>query len=187
MMTITCNNCQTDNLDNSKYCKSCGYELPKNDTHNVDEKVGVEVENKKNTMSKKILGTIIGVLVFFLTYYAVQYFFFQPPSFDKAMMSAASELNKTCPIMIDQYTRLDNAMALPNNSFQYNYTLINIDKSEVNLDTVKKYIEPNIINNVKTNPDLKIYRENKTTMIYNYRDKNGVFVVKIAVTPEMYK
>jgi len=89
--------------------------------------------------------------------------------------------------MIDQYTRLDNAMALPNNSFQYNYTLINIDKSEVNLDTVKKYIEPNIINNVKTNPDLKIYRENKTTMIYNYRDKNGIFVVRIAVTPEMYK
>ena len=89
--------------------------------------------------------------------------------------------------MIDQYTRLDNTVAFPNKSFQYNYTLINMDKSEVNLDTVKKYIEPGIINNVKTNPDLKIYRENNTTMIYNYRDKNGVFVLKIAVTPEMYK
>ena len=42
------------------------------------------------------------------------------------MMAAASEINKTCPIMVDQYTQLDNALALPDNSFQYNYTLIDI-------------------------------------------------------------
>ena len=89
--------------------------------------------------------------------------------------------------MVDQYTRLDNALALPENIFQYNYTLVNITQSEINLDTVKKYIEPSIINNVKTSPDLKIYRDNKTTMIYNYRDKNGVFVFKLSVTPDMYE
>ncbi len=53
--------------------------------------------------------------------------------------------------------------------------------------TVKKYIEPGIINNVKTSNDLKVYRDNKTTMIYNYRDKNGVFVLKLSVTPDMYE
>lgn len=88
--------------------------------------------------------------------------------------------------MVDQNTRLDNVAAFPNNIFQYNYTLVNLEKSEVNIDTVKKYLEPNIINNVKTNPDLKPYRDNKVTMAYNYRDKNGVFVLKIEVTPEMY-
>lgn len=89
--------------------------------------------------------------------------------------------------MVDQYTRLDNAVALPDNAFQYNYTLVDIIQSEVNLDTVRKYIEPGIINNVKTNPDLKIYRDNKTTMVYYYKDKNGVFVFKLAVTPKMYE
>ena len=88
--------------------------------------------------------------------------------------------------MVDKDTRLDNAVALPGNVFQYNYTLINLNKDEVNPDTVKKYIEPAIINGVRTNPDLKIYRDNKTTMTYSYRDKNGVFILKIPVTPEMY-
>ena len=136
--------------------------------------------------SKKIIGTIVGILAFGLSYVAVQQLFFKPVTFDKAMMEAASELNKTCPVMVDEETRLDNAMALPDNIFQYNYTLINLDKSQVNIDTVKKYIEPGLINNVKTNPDLKVYRENKVTMAYNYKDKNGVFILKINVTPELY-
>jgi hypothetical protein len=75
---------------------------------------------------------------------------------------------------------------MPNNIVQYNYTLVNLDKYEVNIDTVIKYIKPGLINNVKTNPDLKAYRDNKVTMAYNYKDKNGVFVLKINVTPDLY-
>ncbi len=134
---------------------------------------------------KKIIGTIVGLVAFGLAYYGAQQLF-KAPTFDKAMMQAASELNKSCPIMVDQDTRLDNALALPENIFQYNYTLVNLDKSEVNIDTVKKYVEPGLINNVKTNPDLKTYRDNKVTMAYNYRDKNGVFILKINVTPDQY-
>lgn len=134
---------------------------------------------------KKIIGTIVVILAFGLAYFGAQQLF-KAPSFDKAMMEAASELNESCPIMVDQDTRLDNAVALPDNIFQYNYTLVNLDKSEVNIDTAKKYLEPGLINNVKTNPDLKAYRDNKVTMAYNYRDKNGVFVLKINVTPDLY-
>lgn len=136
---------------------------------------------------KKLLGIITGIITFGLSYWAIQHFFFSPPSFDKVMMHAASELNKACPIMVDQYTRLDNAVALPDNAFQYNYTLVNLTKAEVNLDTIKKYIEPTIRNNVKTNPDLKIYRDNKTTMVYYYKDSDGAFVYKFSVTPDMYQ
>lgn len=89
--------------------------------------------------------------------------------------------------MVDQFTRLDNSVALPDNSFQYNYTLVEVTKDEVIIDTVKKYIEPNILNTVKTNPDLKFFRDNKTTLIYNYKDMNGEFVHKFSVTPEMYQ
>jgi hypothetical protein len=144
----------------------------------------MEQTDDKGT-KKKIIVTIAGIVAFGLTYFGAQQLF-KAPSFDKAMMEAASELNKTCPIMVDQDTRLDNALALPDNIFQYNYTLVNLEKSEVNVDTVKKYVEPGLINNVKTNPDLKVYRDNKVTMAYNYRDKNGVFVLKINVTPDLY-
>jgi hypothetical protein len=154
------------------------------------ESIGITTpgtSKKEMLKNKNLFGSIIGIVAFGLAYFLVQQVFFKPPSYDELMMKAASELNKSCPIMVDQYTRLDNALALPENAFQYNYTLVDLTKAEVNLDTVRKYIEPGLINNAKTNPDLKIYRDNKITMIYNYRDKNGEFIIKFSVTPEQYK
>ncbi len=89
--------------------------------------------------------------------------------------------------MVDKETRLDNAVALPNNILQYNYSLINYDKSQVNEAILRKAITPGLVNNVRTNPALKLYRENKTTLAYNYRDKNGNFILLISVTPDLYK
>src|SRR5207342_3201144 len=97
---------------------------------------------------KKILPGIAAAIAFAVTYFAVQLIFFKPASFDKAMMTAASELNKTCPIMVDKETRLDNAVALPNNILQYNYSLINYDKSQVNEAVLRKAITPGLVNNV---------------------------------------
>ena len=103
------------------------------------------------------------------------------------MMAAASELNKSCPMMVDQDTRLDNAIALPENVFQYNYTLVNLTKDELDLEKFTAYMEPQITNNVKPNPDLKIYKDNQVTMKYYYKDKNGEFVAKFEVANKDYK
>ncbi|WP_187294261.1 hypothetical protein [Olleya sp. ITB9] len=54
------------------------------------------------------------------------------------------------------------------------------------MDTVNKYIRPNIIENVKNSPDLKTYRDNNISLDYRYYDKNGVFTMEISVTPELY-
>ena len=130
---------------------------------------------------------MVGTASFAIAFLLVQHFFFKVPEFDKVMMQVASEINKTCPIMVDQHTQLDNAVAMPNNVFQYNYTLVNVTKEEMNVDTFIKYVEPGIINGIKTNPDMKIYRDNKTTMAYYYKDKNGEFVHKLSVTPDLYE
>jgi hypothetical protein len=140
----------------------------------------------KTNKRAKIQEMIVGFVVFVFAFFLVQQLFFTSPSLDKKMMQIANEINKTCPIMIDEDTRFDNAVALPDNIFQYNFTLVNLEKQEIELDTVKKYLEPNIINNAKTNPDLKMFRDHKITINYNYHDKNGVFVVKISVKPEIY-
>lgn len=186
MENTICTNCGAHNRANSKYCNKCGYALPLPVVVDSGEPAR-PVPASSADRRKKLTGSIVGIIAFGITYWAVQQFLFKPPAFDKVMMQAASELNKTCPIMVDAYTRLDNAIALPPNSFQYNYTLINLTKAEVNLDTIKKYVEPAIVNNIKTNPDMKIYRDNKTTMIYYYKDKNGEFVHKFTVTPELYQ
>lgn len=103
------------------------------------------------------------------------------------MKKAALELNKQAPMKIDQFSRLDSASTIGKTNFIYYYTLTEIEKSEVNLDTVNKYIRPNIIENVKNSPELKVYRDNNITMDYKYYDKNGKFATEISVTPELYK
>lgn len=186
MDKVKCTNCGASNELNFKYCMQCGYELPKSKIEPV------ETEEKRPKSSeqgnkKKLLGLVFGIIAFAVAYWGVQQIFFSPPSINKMMMQEASEINKTCPIMVDQYTRLDNVLASPPKSFQYNYTLVNLTKSDVNLDTIKKYVEPAILNNVRTNPDMKTLRKNKVTMIYYYKDKNGNFVYKYTVTPDMYQ
>ena len=178
-----CTNCGISNDKTAKYCSGCGFGLPK-----IESNIIENMESKKTSENKKrILPTIVGIIAFGLSYFAVQHFLFKKPSFDKVMVEVASELNKTCPLMVDQNTRLDNTMAMPNNIFVYNYTLVNLEKEKIDINEMKDFIEPNVINNMKTNPDMKLYRENRTTMTYNYKDKNGEFLLKIEVTPEKYE
>ena len=186
MEKVKCTFCGEENKTNARYCFRCGYELPKveiESTVNPSKKV----EKKEKLNKNNLVGTVVGIIAFALASFAVQQVFFKPASFDKVMMKAASEINESCPIMVDEATRLDNAIALPDNSFQYNYTLVDMVKSEINLDSFKKELEPNLINFVKTDPNLKINRENKITMIYNYRDKNGEFLIKFLITPDLYQ
>ena len=140
-------------------------------------------DDKKKLNFKTIIGLVVGLTVAIL----VQQYFFKPPSFDKQMMNIASELNKTCPIMIDAETQLDNAVALPEKTFQYNYTLINMDKDSIDIERLEEYLKPVILNTIKTNPDLKSFRDNNVTMSYNYKDKNSNHILKLTFTPEQYK
>jgi hypothetical protein len=141
---------------------------------------------QKDLTHSQILRNLTMFFVGLSMYFAVQHYFFSSPSLDKLLMYAASEINKTCPIVVDEETQLDNTIALPDNVFQYNFTLPNLSKSDSVFEGIKKIIEPKILNSTKTSPDLKTFRDNKVTMNYNYRDKEGVFLFKIIITPEMY-
>ncbi len=140
-------------------------------------------DDKKKMNFKTIIGLVFGLTIAII----VQQYFFKPPSFDKQMMNVASELNKTCPIMVDAETQLDNAFALPENIFQYNYTLINMHKDSIDIVKLEEYLKPIILNTIKTNPDLKPFRDNNVTMSYNYKDKNSNYILKLSFTPEQYK
>ena len=186
MEKVKCSNCETDNSSTAKYCSGCGFQLPK-----IESKIIVDKELKKipekSENKKKIISTVVGIIAFGLSYFAVQHFFFEKPSFDKAMMELASEMNKSLPIMLDKDTRLDNAVAMPNNVLQYNYTLINLLESDVNAEDIRNQMEPVLTNVIKTNPEMKIYRDHKTTFAYSYKDKNGVFILKINIPPALYE
>ena len=143
----------------------------------------METPTNKKFNTQAMIGA--GVTIIAIT--VIQYFFFKSPSVDEMMVKAASEFNKSCPFMVDQVTRSDNAVALPGKIFQYNYTLINLDVASIEIEEVKKNLEPVIINTVKTSPDLKLFREKEITMVYNYRDSYGNFIFKILVGPDQYR
>jgi len=179
-----CNECGTENADNLKYCRRCGYELPKQKVEEVQNPVQ---KPAKKADYKKLTGIIVGAISFLVAYFLVQQLFFKPPTLDKVMMKTASEINQSCPMMIDSETRLDNTIVLPANVFQYNYTLINMEKETVDVTALKNYLEPNITNFVRTNPDMKFQRDSKVTVNYYYKDKDGNYLFTISVTPEQYE
>ncbi|MGB0869450.1 MAG: hypothetical protein ACPGSD_07620 [Flavobacteriales bacterium] len=140
-------------------------------------------QKSKNNQLKTAIGVIVGIL----TYFLVNHFLFAPPSFDKVLMTTASELNKSLPLMVDRDTQLDNTIALPNNVFQYHYTLINSVIDKIEIKKMEEFLEEQLLNNIKSNPDLKTFRDNNVTMNYSYKDKNGEFITKISITPDEYK
>lgn len=137
---------------------------------------------KKQKTIKTLVGLVIGLGVMLI----VQQVIFKP-SIDKVMLDVAVQMNESCPMMVDDETRLDNVVAMPGNIFQYNYTLIHVEKASADIDELTSFLQTSITNDVKTNPDLQIYRDNQTTMTYNYRDKNGKSLTVISVVPEDYK
>jgi len=152
------------------------------DFNNCGENVEGQKPRKKIDF-KQIAGIAVGVIVLVL----VQQFFFKSPDLDKMLMKTASEMNELCPVMIDSETRLDNAIALPAKTFQYNYTLVSTEKDSVDIVVMKDILEPRIRTFVCTSPDMKTFRDNKVTVNYYYSDKNGNYLLTISVSPEQYK
>ena len=137
-------------------------------------------------MKRKLL--ISGAILFcVLIFMAVQVIFFKTTSPDKAVLKFSKELNKTCPTMVDAETRLDKVDALADNSLRFNYTLIYRDKDSLAIGNLKKFMEPAILNKIKTSPALSRYLNKNLTWIYSYNDKNGDFLFKITYNPEQFK
>jgi hypothetical protein len=214
MHFLKCNNCGHLNEVKTEYlifCSNCNKKLDNNfsnwQTRNpvktfddFKQLICISEDDVQKTSQKiksnrpKGLKYWIGFIVAFAIFYAIGQLggekiagIFRKPAFDKAMVEFASEINKNCPIMIDNATRLDNSIALPNNTFQYNYTILSVVKDSVKIDDLKNYLEPRIVNTVKTEPQMKIIRDNKTTVNYSYKDKAGVFLFTISVKPEQYE
>ena len=184
-MKNNCSNCEAENEINSKYCSICGFKLSVKENDNQIDKVEsnkttTKTKNKINL--KRSLSFIIG---FFFVFFLMQFLF--KPSINKQLIGVANELNKNCPMIVDEYTTIKNVVALPNNTLQYNYILTGVTKDEVKIDTLKKYVFPGILANMKTSPQMKSFRNNKVTLNYYYTDKDGVYVTRYIVKPDMYE
>lgn len=217
MYFLKCNHCSHLNEVKSEYlifCSNCKKKLEnnysdwqrRNPEKTFDDykqlicisETDIQRSNIKPKSNKKaIIVSVVSIAALalgFVIFYTIAqigsdklFALFNKQVYDKVMIEMASEISKHCPIMVDNITRLDNAIAMPNNVFQYNYTIVATVKDSIKIDEAKSIMEPRIINNVKTEPNMKYMRDHKTTINYNYKDKAGVFLFTISVKPEQYQ
>ena len=109
----------------------------------------------KPKKKSNIIGITVGVIAFLISFYAVKQLFKKDIATE--LKNVAIEMNKSTPIAIDQYTRLDSASSKGKTNFIYHYKM-----------------------------KLQTYRDNNITLDYKYYDKNGAFTMEISVTPELY-
>ncbi|MDR2652119.1 MAG: zinc-ribbon domain-containing protein [Prevotellaceae bacterium] len=165
---VSCKKCGMQNTADAKFCNNCGYKF----------------NNGKKSFDKNKIAIVIA---FFITSLIVKLLFFNTPAINKELLRMSNEMNKMCPVMIDRDTRLDNTITMPNNVFQYNYTLINMNKDDIDTLALKNIAEPNIVNSLKNSPDMQYQRDHDVTLNYSYKDKNGFYLFMISISADRYK
>jgi hypothetical protein len=131
----------------------------------------------------KIIGIITAVVLIAII---AQKLFFNGSSVDKDVADFVRVMNKTCPDMIDPETRLDKVLATSDKNLQFNYTLVHLIKDSIPIISMKRYMEPIILEKIKNSSTLRRFLKKDLTWIYSYNDRNGVFVFKVTYTPEMF-
>lgn len=99
------------------------------------------------------------------------------------MIKTASDMNKQLPMMVDKDTRLDNVAVL-NQRYKYFYTMVSSSYGDFNQDYLAKNFAPIVKNRVCTTKEMKSIFDNKYTVDYVYRDKNGKNITTITITPK---
>jgi hypothetical protein len=99
---------------------------------------------------------------------------------------AAAQFNAGCPKMIDPDTRLDSASFVSDTLFRYDYTLVNHDAENVDAAGLARYLKPRIMSNVSLNPEMRVQRDHRVTMLFYYRDRKGAFVTQVRLSSGEY-
>jgi len=104
----------------------------------------------------------------------------------KTLASATDLINDRCPVQVDPDTRLDSVVLSREGKLIYYYTLPDRKGSSINPSAFNAYLLPEIIDNVRSNRELRMHRDSSVTMVFNYRDQAGELITEFSVGPEMY-
>ncbi len=98
----------------------------------------------------------------------------------------ASDLNESAPVMLDQYTRFEGASVLPENIFQYRYTVLNINNPDSLVDSGLQMLRDNIRSEFLSNPQLDVFKENSVVIEYIYMSEENRTIRSFQIYPEDY-
>lgn len=129
-------------------------------------------------------------LTFYLTLSLTTILFFTQCSSD-AKVNAFLELqakavNLQCPMSIDNMTTLDKCEVPGHRTFRYIYT-IKGDISSIDTLQIKEVLKPNIVERLKTLPEIQKFRDFEVNVEYVYNDSKGAKFFQMNIAPEEYK
>jgi hypothetical protein len=104
-------------------------------------------------------------------------------SVDDVLAKAADETNRRLPMMLDQFTRLDSTVALPQGKLMYKYTIVNLNPLP-DRNTLIDKMRPNMINAYKTSQDMAGLRKLRVTLVYKYADEKGNELAQFEIGPQ---
>ena len=104
----------------------------------------------------------------------------------KDLVRIAEEVNEKCPQMLDSETRLDGIEVKDPNTLVYHYSLINLEKKNVDTTQFYRMLWPGIISTIKTSVEMKKLRENNTLIEYLYLDKSKDTIFTFKIGPGDY-
>lgn len=160
----------------------------------ISSEIRIGVNNKffqvYELVKKKNIGTriIIGIIALFLITTVLKMIFRQQEhTLNDELVKSANEINKHAPIILDSLTRLDNVMALPGYILQYNYTITNANREDIDTNILKQQTKEGLLDKIKNDPKAEFFRENNVELQARYVDKNGIYLCSVSVTPYDYK
>ena len=101
-----------------------------------------------------------------------------------AILKTMSEnINKTTPIIVDKSTQLDTTYVY-NDTLVYSFSTPHTSSKQIDVSKFTNIMRSSLINGYKTNPDLQSARDCNVTVIYKYRDKDGIYFSTISISPK---
>jgi hypothetical protein len=142
-----------------------------------------ELTKQKSTGFRIVFGIIIFAFITAVLKMALPQ---RTSTLNDDLIKSANEINLHAPIIIDSATRLDNVNALSGNVFQYNYTLLTLDRTQIDTNLVKTSGKQLMIHQMKQDPKVAFFKENNIEIRLKYTDKNGVEITTIFIYPSEY-
>lgn len=141
-----------------------------------------EKQRKKKLLIRKIIKIILVIILIGVA----QYYFVKEKPASSELTALVTKYNAACPMMISTDIRMESVNQLPDNTVQYDFTLERVLKGSIDVATLKKSVEKEILATSKTNPSLEVFRDNYSTVIYHYMDSNQENLFIVTLTPDMY-
>jgi hypothetical protein len=146
----------------------------------MSENKNTDETKKKSKLPQKIAMIILLVLS---ANFATR--LFNKPSAEKEIAELVDKTNKTLPKMVNPEIRMDSVGSSANH-VRYNMTFVNIEKNNIDVETLKTDLQRNLLTDLKSNPGMAAFREHHIAMSYSYYDKNKDNLCKLTFTAEQY-